>query len=228
MMAPALLDTPSLLMALLPYVGPRAALASTRAVLKLAPSEPLVVAASTLEFLAAPDRVLSRRDEAFRLAQGRVFDGPVQLPLSDETRRPADATRHRWQLNDWTVEAPMTVADAGGLHATWLPLLLPLREDVAVIAELVNDGPAPLDMAQGVQQARCWADGIAWASIAGRAWDGRYLLPPGHSGTHRFALPDFPGAPTDGEHEMAIELLGRRSPPVRVRWHGRPWVGVRE
>ena len=221
-----LLDTPILLMALLPHFGPRAPLASTRAVLKWAPARPLVVALSTLEFLNDNSHVMSRRDGAFGLARGRILDGPVQLTLDDETRRPAGATRHRWQLNDWVIEAPMVEAEADGLRATWLPLLLPLRGDVAVITELVNDGQTPLDLVRGVQQARLWADDVAWERVMGRAWDGRYLVPPGHAVTRRFALHDFPGVPTSGEHEMMIELLGRRSSPARVHWHGTPWSGM--
>jgi hypothetical protein len=221
------LDTPDLLLALLPAVGPRSALGSTRSVLKWAPGEPLIVIRSTLEFLAADGTELARYEDAFGLASRHSIAGPCVWSLADESRRPADGLRQRWYLNEHIVEAPMAMPPTSWnvLHATCLPLQLPLPEDIHVLAELVNLDDRPVDMAAGVRDARCWVDGKAFPSNAGALWDGRYLLDPGHAALRRFRLADFPGVPTVGAHEISLELLGRRSAPARVCWHGTPWTG---
>jgi hypothetical protein len=225
--APCVLDTSTLLMAILPARGARATFASIHAVLKWAPAELLIVTSSSLEFLTADGRMIARNEHAFGLAADSRYPGPHVQFLSDGFRRPAEAQRQRWRLNDWTVEAPITLptTESGGLHVEWLPLQVPLPDDIHVLAEFVNLSPQPLNMATGMREARCWVDGVALSSAAGGIWNGRYLIEPGRAAVCRFRLSDFPGISTTGIHEVAFEMLGQRSDPVPVRWHGTAWTG---
>ena len=51
----------------------------------------------------------------------------------------------------------MTLPTTGqsSLHTTWLPLQLPLEDDVHVLAEFFNAGPQRVNMATGVRRAHC-------------------------------------------------------------------------
>jgi hypothetical protein len=220
------LDTSTLLMAILPARGARSAFASIHAVLKWVPEEPLIVTSSSLEFLTTDGRMIARSEQAFGFAADSRYPGPHVQFLSDGFRRPAEAQRQRWHLNDWMVEAPIRLPtkESRGLHVEWLPLQVPLPDDIHVLAEFVNLSPQPLNIATGVREARCWVDGVAFPSAAGGIWNGRYLIQPGRAAVCRFRLADFPGIPTTGIHEVALEMLGERSDPVRVRWHGATWT----
>jgi hypothetical protein len=146
--------------------------------------------------------------------------------LADDRAPSRRAQTQFWHLNDWSVTAPVREPESvwPALVLTCLPLQVPLAEDNHFIAGLVNVGQAPLDIARGVQEAVCWVDGTAWPSVAGRVWNGPYLLRLSHTAVRRFRLADFPGAAATGTHEVALEMLGRRSLPQRVHWHGSPWT----
>lgn len=219
------LEAEGLLMALLPGLGPRAALGSPLGVLKWAGPHPLAVECSTLEFLDGAGRVVERRDGAFGLASGTSIAAPYSQLLADDRDPPRAAETQRWRLNDCTLATRRREPDAAwpSLVVICLPLILPLAEDHHFIARLVNLGTAPLDIARGMREAVCWMDGEGWPSIAGRVWNGPYRLHPGHTATRRFRLADFPGAPATGTHDVALEMLGRRSAPQRIHWHGTPW-----
>ena len=220
------LDVDGVLMALLPALGPRGGLGGPRALLKWAGTYPLKVGLATLEFLDAAGRRVEHWDAPFGLAAGTALGAISSHVLHDDRDLPPAAATQRWRLNDWTLTVPAREPDASwtGLVLVCLPLLLPLAEDPHLIAGLVNTGDTPLDMAAGVQGAVWWEDGIARPSATGGHWDGQYLLRPGHTATRRFRLADFPGAATTGAHEVALEMLGRRSAAQRVRWHGTPWT----
>lgn len=226
MIGPCLLDTPTLLMAILPARSRRSSFTSVHAVLKWVPEAPLIVASSSLEFLTTDGCIIARSEHAFGLVTASGYPGPHVQFLSDGFRRPAEAQRQRWRLNDWIVEAPITLptTESGGLHVEWLPLQVPLPYDIHVLAQFVNRNPYPLNLATGVREAQCWVDGIAFPSVAGGIWNGRYLIEPGGAAVCRFRLADFPGISATGAHEVAFEMLGERSDPVHVCWHGTAWT----
>jgi hypothetical protein len=221
-------ETDRLMMALLPVLGPRAALEARHAVLKWAGPGQLAVTDSTLAFADDAGRIVERREGAFGLEAGATIAPPYSSALSDDGGAPAAAVTQRWRLNGWAVAASAGVpeSDWSRLVSTCLPLQVPLSTDEHFVLQLVNTGTVPLDLARGVQQAICFVDGTAWRSSAGRIWNGPYLLRPGHASIRRFRLADFPGGPVTGTHEVVLELLGRRSSPQRVRWHGTPFAAA--
>jgi hypothetical protein len=221
-------DTDNLLLALVPTLGPRAAISATLCELKWAGSAPLKVERSTLEFIDDKGEVIGRQERAFGFEPGTELVATSQSCI-DENHRPAGLLQ-RWRLNDWVVESPIVVPEAewGNLHVIWLPLQLPLVTDVHIVVSLANLDDKPLDIARGVREAVCWVDGVPWSSAAGGVWNTRYLIEPGHSTRRHFRLADFPGVPTAGRHEMSFQMLGRRSKPQFIQWHGTPWCGTSE
>lgn len=219
-------ETEQVLIALLSALGPRAAREARRAALKWAGPGELTVTSSIIEFVDCLGNVVERRERAFGLDSGVAIEAPYSAALADDREAPAAATTQRWRLNDWSVvaSAALPEPDWEGLVATCLPLQVPLLDDQHFVLQLVNTGSVPLDIARGVREAICFVDGKPWLSTAGRIWNGPYLLRPGHVTVRRFRLADFPGAPVTGTHEIVLELLGRRTAPQRVHWHGAPFV----
>src|SRR5438552_16755823 len=109
MIAPSVLDTSTLLMAILPAWRARSSFASIHAVVKWVPENPLIVTSSSLEFLTTEGCMIARSEDAFGLATGSRYPGPYVHFLSDGFQRPVEAQRQRWRLNDWMVEAPIAL-----------------------------------------------------------------------------------------------------------------------
>lgn len=221
MVNPTIIDTNDLLLTLIAALGPRARHDATLGELKWGGSTPLEVEQSTLEFCDEAGQVISHKEQAFGLTPGTQLIAPYSRSLIDESVRPPKGVLQRWRLNDWVVESPSIVpaTEWGQLYVTWLPLQLPLAQDMHVVVGLVNLDVKPLDIARGMSEAVCWVDGVPWPSGVGRVWNTRYLIETNHSTRRHFRLADFPGLSILGKHEMALEMLGYRSKLQVVEWH---------
>ena len=98
------LEADGLLLALLPALGPRAALGPPRAVLKWAGPRPLTVVRSTLEFVDAGGRVVDCREGAFGLAPGTRIEAPHSRMLAEGCDPWRGAETQCW--HDCSVTAP--------------------------------------------------------------------------------------------------------------------------
>jgi hypothetical protein len=212
------------LMALVPPVGYRSEWGSLLAFLKLSQGMELSVDYSELDFSDARGHMLESRKNAFGLTPGIHLSGPYSEKLGDDSRRPVAATLVKWRLNGLLVETNLVTSQLDPLRVVYLPLQVPLSDDHHIIVSIVNLGETLLNIATGMQEAVCWADGVAYESIAARVWNGSYLIRPGHATTRRFRLSDFPGTPRHGTHEMSLEILGIRSIPQTVTWYGEPFL----
>ena len=221
---PMMVEDEATLLALLPRAGPIAASGEPRAVLKRA-AGPLVVEASILTFTAG-EEVLEVRPDAFGLTREYRLEPPCSRALTEPRGAVPGATRAEWRLNGWRVCSALAAPEAAwsGLIVHWLPLMVPAADDRHLVADVVNTGGAEINILTGIRSAILWVDGTAYPSAAGWTWNGRPMVAPGHTRSVRFSLTDFPSAPLQGEHEMALEMLGRRSPPETVDWRGAPWV----
>jgi hypothetical protein len=211
-------------MALVPPVGYRSEWGSLLAFLKLAQGIELSIDASDLDFFDVRGRLLESWHNAFGFTTGMQLDGPYSEKLADDRRRPAAASLARWRLNSLLVETNLVTSQPDSLRVVYLPLQVPLPNDHHIIVSIVNLGKTPLNIATGMHEAICWADGVAYESIAARVWNGIYLIRPGHATTRLFRSNDFPGIPCQGTREMSLEILGMRSVPQTVTWCGEPFL----
>lgn len=214
-----------LLIRLVPPFGPRAEMRPLLAYLKLAPGAALVAGRSTLELVDEGGRVLATRENAFGVAEGTPLAGPHSVRLADDDPRPEGAASARWRLGELSAETPLANPEAEwpAPRLVCLELQVPVADDPHLVVTVANTGGEPLDIATGMREAVLRVDGAAYASTAGRVWNGPYLVRPGHVTTRQFSLGDFPGAPRSGTHQVSLEILGMRTAPQTVTWRGEPW-----
>jgi hypothetical protein len=215
----------SLLLALIPPVGRRPDVALLTAFIKVAEGSDLIIHQSEITFTDAAGNIMEFRNNAFQLEEGIHFTGPCLKALEDHNRRPESAARFQWRINDLSVEGNITFSEEEWHlpRVVCLPLQVALECDCHFIVSIVNTGIDLLNISEGVRNALLHVDGISYDSIAGRSWNGIYLIQSGRSYTQRFRLLDFPGAPRNGSHEVSLEMFGRRSVTQTVDWLGRPW-----
>jgi hypothetical protein len=216
----------NLLMTLVPPIGYRSEWGALLGFLKLARSTEVVVECSDLEFFDGDERSLQKRHNAFGLTTGMRLSGPHFQKIGDDNRRPEAAVLAKWQLNQFSVSTNLVVLTTAwqALRVVYLPLQVPLPEDHHIVVTIVNLSEDPINIADGMREARCWVDGVAYESVAARLWNGRYLIQPQQATTRLFKLNDFPGVPRHGIHEMSLEILGAFSPPQFVNWCGESWT----
>jgi hypothetical protein len=188
--------------------------------LKIAEGRALEIERSELFFLDAAGNVIETRREAFGFGGKKEFAGPYSHRFSDDTRRPAEATTVRWRVNDMEVEAGLIESEGISLRVIYLPLLVSVEGDPHIVVTIVNRTGGRMDIAEGVRNAVCLADGTRFASNTGGHWDGGTNVQPDKSVTKQFSLDDFPGIPKTGRYQMSFEILGLTSERESVEWKG--------
>jgi hypothetical protein len=223
--SPGVIVGENLLLALIPLVGPRTDSISLAAFIKVTEGSDLIIHHSEIVFADAEGNIQELRNNAFQLDKGIHFSGPCSKVLEDHSRRPEGSTLVRWQINDLSVEGTITFSEELWHlpHLVCLPLQLPLESDCHLVVTIVNTGTDLLNISEGVRNAVLHVDGITYHSIAGRSWNGVYLIQPGRPDMRRFRLLDFPGAPGHGRHTVSLEMFGKRSVTQVVDWKGKPW-----
>lgn len=211
------------LAALVSPIGPRAHMAPTTCILKLARGEARSIRRSELLFFDAGGRPVGRLGDAFSMAVDTKLEGPTCKRLHDDRPRPERAVTMRWALDD-DVSAPVPVAlpedEWGRLRVTYFPLQVPVEDDVHLLVQHVNTGRERVHLVDAIRRAALLVDGVPFACAAGWHWNGRSFVDPGATFTRWFRLSDFPGAPAEGEHALALEMLGMRTEPQQVTWSG--------
>jgi len=225
-MSPA--DDERMMIALLPPFGPRPQWMATGGVLKLARGAEVSIEWSTVTFLDSRGATITELEHAFDLRPGTRLEGPWFGWLRDERPRPTGATSMCWSVNDW--RSPIMPAfdaepQAQPLTLTCLPFHVPIRDDRQLFVQFVNDTEERIDLVKAVRSATLWVDDVAYPSITGWHWDGNGEVQPGRWSRWGFRMSDFEGAPLLGEHEVSIEMFGRRTATLAVHLVGEQWTG---
>jgi hypothetical protein len=211
------LQSERVMIALLTPLGFRSEWSAVRGYLKVSAGS-FRIENSELTLFAATGETLETWPNAFGLKRGKTVDGPYSGRFSHGTQRPAKAAVVRWRVNDIEVEANLVESNETALRVEYLPLQVPVEKDPHIVVTVVNLTGTVLNIAEGVRNAVCFADGKAYPSNTGGHWDGGVHIQTGKAVTKQFSLDHFPGIPKTGRHEMSFEILGLVSETETVDW----------
>jgi hypothetical protein len=206
------------MLALLPPIGFRSQRGSVLAYLKVADRTEIHIQRSELELLNGDGDVVESRVPAFGIKSDTIIKGPYSERFADDSRREESAVCIRWRLNGFEVKASLLEPEGIALRVVYLPLQITKEKDPHIVFTLVNRGNEILNIADGIRNAVCRADGSSYQSNTGGHWDGGYQVPPLYATTHEFNLGDFPGIPRTGRHVMSLRILGQTSEPETIDW----------
>jgi hypothetical protein len=171
-------------------------------------------------FFHAAGTILVTRCNGFGIMGETEIHGPYSTRFSDDSRRPTGAAAVHWRVNGMEVEVELIELEGNVLRVVYLPLQVAVKDDPHIVVTIVNHTGEMLNIAEGIRNAACYADGNRYPSNTGGHWDGGTHVQPEKAVTKQFSLADFPGVPQAGMHQMNFEILGIRSESEMVDWKG--------
>lgn len=210
-----------MLMAIIPPAGSRPDLMSLIIYLKIAKGTDLIINRSELIFTDTEGNIVETRLNAFGLLNKHIT-GPYSKKTGDDNYMPKESVAVHWYLNEYRVQTSLlTLNDNPKVpKLVCLPLQVNLPDDYHFIITIINTTQDLLNIADEMRQAVCRMNEKSFPSIAGRLWNGGYLIRPGRAALLKFRLGDFLGAPKRGLYEVSMEICGLQSATQYVNWYG--------